>query len=86
MHTENQLVIALNEINRLRNKMRCQSLTKREKEVLACIAKGLTDQEISEKLFISFATAKTHRNKIIRKLKVKNSACLAAFAMECGLC
>jgi len=86
MHTENQLVIALKEINRLRNKVRCQLLTKREREVLTYIATGLTDLQISKKLYISFATAKTHRNKIIKKLKVKNSACLAAFAMECGLC
>jgi len=86
MHTENQLIIALKEINRLKNKMRCQSLTKREKEVLAYIANGLTDIQISEKLYISFATAKTHRNRIIKKLRVKNSACMAAFAMECGLC
>jgi len=86
MHTDNQLVIALKEINRLRNKMRCESLTKREKEVLTCIAQGLTDHQIAEKLFISFATAKTHRNRIIKKLKMKNTACLAAFAMECGLC
>jgi DNA-binding CsgD family transcriptional regulator len=86
MHTENQLVTALKEINRFRNTMRCQSLTKREKEVLACIASGLTDLQISTKLNISFATAKTHRNKMIKKLKVKNTACLAAFAMECGLC
>lgn len=86
MHTENQLVIALKEINRLKNKMRYQSLTKREKEVLTYIARGLTDVQISEKLFISFATAKTHRNKIIKKLKVKNTACLAVFATECGLC
>jgi DNA-binding CsgD family transcriptional regulator len=86
MHAENQLVVALKEINRLNNKMRCQSLTKREKEVLVCIASGLTDLQISRKLFISFATAKTHRNRIIKKLKVRNTACLVAFAMECGLC
>ena len=86
MHTENQLIIALREINRLKNEMRCKSLTKREKEVLSYIAPDLTDLQISEKLYISFATAKTHRNKIIKKLKVKNTACLAALAMECGLC
>ena len=85
MHTENQLVLALKEIYRLKNAIRCQSLTKRENEVLTSIAKGLTDVQISEKLFISFSTAKTHRNNIIKKLKVKNTACLAAFAMECGL-
>jgi DNA-binding CsgD family transcriptional regulator len=84
MHTENQLVAALQEINRLRNELRCKSLSKREKEVLKNIVSGLTDREISEKLFISPATAKTHRNRIIKKLGFKNSASLAAFAAGCG--
>jgi DNA-binding CsgD family transcriptional regulator len=86
MHTENQLIVLLKETNRLKNECRCQSLTNREKDVLRCIAKGLTDREIGEKFFISIATAKTHRNNIIKKLGLKNTACLAAFAVECGLC
>jgi DNA-binding CsgD family transcriptional regulator len=85
MNSENQLVAALQEINRLRNELRCKSLSKREKEVLKNIVSGLTDREISEKLFISPATAKTHRHKIIKKLGFKNSASLAAFAAGCGL-
>jgi DNA-binding CsgD family transcriptional regulator len=85
MNTENQLVAALQEINRLRNELRCKSLSKREKEVLKNIVRGLTDREISAKLFISPATAKTHRYKIIKKLGFKNSASLAAFAAGCGL-
>lgn len=86
MHTENQLVAALKEISQLKNKLRCQLLTKREKEVLRCIADGLTDIEIGKKLFISFATAKTHRNNIIKKFGLKNTACLVAFAVTCGIC
>lgn len=85
MNTENQLVTALKDINRLRNELRCNSLSKREKEVLKNIVQGLTDREISEKLFISPATAKTHRHNIIKKLGLKNSASLAAFAAGCGL-
>jgi len=85
MHTENQLTAALKEISKLKNELRFKSLTKREKEVLACIANGLTDKEISKKLSISVATAKTHRNNLIKKLKLKNTASLAVFATECGL-
>jgi DNA-binding CsgD family transcriptional regulator len=85
MHTENQLMAALKEINWLHNKVRCQSLTKREKEILNYIAKGYTDKDIGEKLFISVATAKTHRNNLIKKLCLKNTASLAAFAAECGI-
>jgi DNA-binding CsgD family transcriptional regulator len=86
MHTENQLIDLLKEINRFKNEFRCQSLTKREKDVLRGIVEGLTDREIGEKFFISIATAKTHRNNIIKKLGLKNTASLAVFAVECGLC
>ena len=60
-------------------------ITRRENEVLKLIEKGLTDKVISSKLNISTATAKTHRNRILKKLNIKNSAALAAFAAECGL-
>jgi DNA-binding CsgD family transcriptional regulator len=84
MHTENQLVASLKEINKLKNELSLHSLTKREKEILSCISKGCTDREIASKLNISVATAQTHRNKIIRKLELKNTASLVAFAVECG--
>ena len=60
-------------------------LSKREKQVVKLIAKGFTDKEIGIKLYISPATAKTHRKKIIRKLKMKNTASLVRFATEYGL-
>lgn len=85
MHTDNQLIIALKEINRLKNGVRCQMLSRREREILCHIAKGYTDKEISEMLYISPKTAKTHRNNTIKKLGFKNTASLAAFAVECGL-
>jgi DNA-binding CsgD family transcriptional regulator len=85
MHTENQLASVLKEISRLKNELRLKSLTKRERELLNLITEGFTDREIGGKLNISPATAKTHRNKIIKKLGVKNTASLAVFAVECGL-
>jgi len=85
MHTKNQLTEALKEIGRLQHDLQCRSLTKREREVLCCISRGLTNKQISAKLFISESTAKTHRNNIIKKLKIKNSAALAALAGECGM-
>jgi DNA-binding CsgD family transcriptional regulator len=84
MHTENQLVLALQEINRLKNQLRRQSLTTRERQVLKYIATGYSDKEIGETLFISTSTAKTHRNHIIKKIGVNNSATLSAFAAWCG--
>jgi DNA-binding CsgD family transcriptional regulator len=85
MNDHHQLSEALKEIGRQQHHGQWQTLTKREKEVLSCISKGLTDKQISISLFISEATAKTHRNKILKKMKMKNSASLAAFAGECGM-
>lgn len=86
IQTEDQLAMALRDINKRQHETRCQSLSNREKEFLRCVAMGLTDAEIAAKLFISFSTAKTHRNRIKKKLGLKNTACLVAFAVECGLC
>ncbi len=47
-----------------------ESLTKREKEVLRLISLGESNQEISDKLFLSKDTVRTHRNHIWKKLKI----------------
>jgi DNA-binding NarL/FixJ family response regulator len=60
-------------------------LTKREKEVLFHIAEGLTNVQISEKLFISVDTVDTHRKNLHTKLNVKNTAMLIRFAVENSL-
>jgi len=49
-----------------------QRLTKREQEVLALLAKGLTRDEIAAKLFVSSETVKMHTKNLYKKLKVKN--------------
>lgn len=60
-------------------------ITRREKEVLQLIAKGLTDTEIAEKLFVSNATVHTHRKSLIEKLEARNTASLIGIAMKAGL-
>ncbi len=57
------------------------SLTKREEEIVALVAKGLTSQEIGKKLFISPRTVETHRARIMDKLGVNNAAGLVRFAL-----
>lgn len=47
-------------------------LTLREKEIMTCIAEGMGNRKISEKLFISTETVKTHVKNIFKKLEVKN--------------
>ncbi|HTR81996.1 MAG TPA: response regulator transcription factor [Bacteroidota bacterium] len=60
-------------------------LTKREKEILALVADGLTNQQIAEKLFISARTVDTHRTNIMQKLNIHDVANLVRYAMEKGL-
>ncbi len=51
-----------------------EKLSDREREVLDCIASGLTTHEIGEKLFISKNTVETHRKNLLYKLKARNTA------------
>lgn len=60
-------------------------LTDREKEVLIAIARGLSNQELSESLSIGAATVKTHVSNILSKLSVRDRAQAVVFAYESGL-
>jgi len=57
-------------------------ITRREKEVLQLIAEGLINKEIAEKLFISTTTVDTHRNSLLSKFDVKNTANLIKLAAQ----
>ncbi len=61
------------------------SLTKREREIIALIVQGLSNQEIADRLFLSIRTVENHRFNLIQKLDVKNTAALVKKAMELGL-
>lgn len=60
-------------------------LTKREKQVLGLIAKGITNKNIALKLQISIHTVENHRAHLSEKLGLKNVASLVKFAIEKGL-
>ena len=60
-------------------------LTNREREVMALVAGGLSNDEIAERLFVSPATAKTHVNRAMTKLGARDRAQLVVFAYESGL-
>ena len=57
-------------------------LTKREKEILFCIADGLNNAQIAEKLFISVRTVDTHRTNIMQKLDIHDAANLVRYALN----
>lgn len=64
---------------------RLAELTPRETEVLVLVAEGLSNAEISGRLFLSPATTKTHVSRILTKLGARDRAQLVAVAYETGL-
>jgi len=60
-------------------------LTEREREVLALVARGLSNGEIATELYISPATAKTHVSRVMMKLGARDRAQLVVTAYETGL-
>jgi DNA-binding NarL/FixJ family response regulator len=60
-------------------------LTTREREVMALVAAGLSNDEIAQRLFVSPATAKTHVSRAMVKLGARDRAQLVVIAYESGL-
>lgn len=60
---------------------RHESLSGREKEVIACVVQGLTNKQIADKLFISTHTVITHRRNISAKLGIHSPAGLTIYAI-----
>lgn len=61
------------------------TLTEREREVLALVGQGLTNEEIGRALFLSPLTAKTHVSRIMAKLAARDRVQLVVTAYETGL-
>jgi DNA-binding NarL/FixJ family response regulator len=62
-----------------------ESLTNREREVVALVARGLNNDEIAETMVLSPATAKTHVSRAMIKLGARDRAQLVVFAYQSGL-
>lgn len=60
-------------------------ITRRELEILDLIAKGLSNREIAEKLFVSENTVKTHSSRLFDKLNVKRRTQAVQMGKERGL-
>jgi DNA-binding NarL/FixJ family response regulator len=60
-------------------------LTDREREVLALVAHGLSNDHIASRLVVTLATAKTHVSRVMVKLGVRDRSQLVVFAYESGI-
>ncbi len=75
----------LQQISPLTRKENTPELSARELEVLILMGEGLTTNEIADQLYTSKRTIDTHRQNILDKLQVKNTAALIKFAVRHGI-
>lgn len=67
------------------NESPTDELSSREREIVACVARGLSNKQIAEKLCLSVHTVTTHRRNIAQKLEIHSPAGLAIYAVINGL-
>lgn len=77
--------VVLKNMSKKHEKQLHEDLTVREKEVLQLIAKGYSNQEIADELFISLKTVKTHVSNILSKLMVEDRTQVAIYAFKHNL-
>lgn len=75
-----QLIESKNEVIEESNEEQ-QSLSAREKEIVVCVVKGMTNREIADRLFLSTYTVITHRRNIARKLQIHSPSGLTIYAI-----
>jgi regulator of cell morphogenesis and NO signaling len=62
-----------------------EQLSQRERDVLMCVVKGMTNKEIADTLCISIHTVLTHRRNIAKKLEIHSPAGLVIYAIVNGI-
>jgi DNA-binding NarL/FixJ family response regulator len=62
-----------------------ERLTRREREVLALIARGMCNREIAGELYLSQATVKTHVARVLRKLGLRDRTQAVVAAYDLGI-
>ena len=76
---------AIEALKKAEKAKRYENLTPREREVLALIAKGMSNKEIARQLFISDKTVKNHLSNIFEKLHINDRTSAAVLAVKEGL-
>ena len=64
-----------------KEKTATDDLSQREKEIITCVVKGMSNKEIAESLYISIHTVITHRRNIARKLQIHSPTLLTVYAI-----
>ena len=62
-----------------------EKLTAREREILVCLARGISNKEIARELDLAESTVKIHVQNILRKLNLSSRVQAAVYAVEAGL-
>ena len=81
LDTVNDTISSVIHIEEDDDNIETEQLSQREKEIIGCVVKGLTNKAIAEKLSISIHTVITHRRNISKKLQIHSSAGLAIYAI-----
>jgi len=82
MVLDNFLKSYIKKVKAEENLVENEELTQREIEILRLAAGGLSNKEISDQLFISIKTVDAHKNHIMQKLKLKNTAAMVIYAIK----
>ncbi|MGN0035775.1 MAG: response regulator transcription factor [Bacteroidaceae bacterium] len=62
-------------------KSKLETLSDREKDIIACVTKGMSNKEIADALYLSVHTVTTHRRNISNKLQIHTTAGLTIYAI-----
>ena len=79
---ENGAMCGVDEKTVQNRKDKMEALSEREKDIVRCVAKGMSNKEIADVLFLSVHTVTTHRRNISSKLQIHTAAGLTIYAIS----